>query len=296
MTSPREEAEQVSESQDEATITFKTFLEEYPIGASQSVSDYFSTDSHDRYWRSKPQLRLYCRGDECQGYRRFDGKWENGGLISASEVAQIHRDFLVYTCRDCTVTQKTFCLLSGIADADGGGRVMKIGEIPELHIDLPAYLPTLLGEEYKYFIKGLKAEKQALGIGAFTYYRRVVETQKGRIFQKMAEVAKRLNMPQDMIDNLVSASNENQFAKAMDKVKDYIPEAFKLRGQNPMRILYAVISDGIHGKDDDACLEIAHSVRIVIQDMSQRMKDALRDDAEANIALTNLMKRHSGQL
>jgi|GEM_PF-6223240 len=75
-------------------------------------------------------------------------------------------------------------------DNEGNGVALKVGEIPELHIDLPSALPGLLGVDYKFFIKGLNCEKQGFGIGAFAYYRRVVENQKGRFILQIAKVAK----------------------------------------------------------------------------------------------------------
>jgi hypothetical protein len=280
-----------TEERPQPTVTFARFLEEFPANSGQEVLDFYVLEEDGSFWRKHPQLRLWCR--VCQGHRRFDGGWREGGRIY--DWKKPIRDFLVYKCRDCDEAEKTFCLLAIVSGENGVGLVRKLGEHPELHIDVPTYLRTLLGDEYEYFLKGLRAEKQGLGIGAFSYYRRVVENQKGRIFQKMAEVAKRLDMPSDMIENLIAASKEPQFSKALEIVKDYIPNEFKLSGNNPMKTLYAVISDGLHDKDDEACLQIAHSVRVVIQDMSQRMKDALRDDAEAKKAFEDLLKRHSGQ-
>ena len=107
--------------------------------------------------------------------------------------------------------------------------------------------------------------------------------------------AKKLQMEEDVVNRLTAASTEEQFSKAIDNVKDHIPESFKLDGQNPMKIIHSVLSDGIHDKSDGDCLTIAHSVRIVLQDMSQRIKDVLRDDEEARKALANLMKRHAAR-
>lgn len=271
-------------------LPFRRFLEEFSVNTVQKVSEYYRDTGNKYYKKNAPQLRLWCDGADCRGYRRFDGGWDRQSDIGAEDVA---RDFLTYTCRDCGTKTKTFCIMSAAADGDGGGHVIKMGEYPEVHIDIPPYLPTLLGEEYEYFIKGLKSEKRGLGIGAFSYYRRVVENQKGRMFKQMADAATKLRMPKEVVDDLLAAAQESQFANAIDKVKDHFPEPFKIDGHNPMKTLHRVLSDGLHGRTDDECLEIAHSVRIVLQDMSQRIKDALRDDAEARAALSALMKRQA---
>lgn len=272
----------------ESSIPFTKFLEEFPLNSAQKVDGYFEFYGRDNNVRKlAPQLKLWCDGDDCQGYRRFDGEWKNKYDIGTEGVA---RDYLIYRCRDCNIKEKTFCLLSGFAAENGQGHVLKVGEFPDIHIDIPSYLPKLLGDEYPYFIKGLKCEKQGFGIAAFSYYRRVVENQKGRMFASMADAARKLNLADEVISALTAASHEQQFSRAIDDVKHFVPAAFQLNGHNPMKILHSILSDGVHDRTDDECLAMAHDIRIVLQDMSQRIKDALRDDAEARESLSNLMK------
>jgi len=46
---------------------------------------------------------------------------------------------------------------------------------------------TLIGPDREIFLRGRRAENQGLGIGAFAYYRRVVENQKGRIITQIGK-------------------------------------------------------------------------------------------------------------
>ena len=286
---PAEDAEPLIQG---PAITFAEFLENYPTNTLQVVNDFYENIDNRNFKKAVPMLRLWCHGSNCAGYRRFEGRWDGTGYISLEDISN---DFLVYFCRDCGVEKKTFCLISAMFDQTGGGKILKVGEFPDLHIDVPNSLAGLLGDEWPYFVKGLKCEKQGFGIAAFSYYRRVVENQRGRMFGKMAEAARRLEMSDDVLQALIAASTEQQFAKAIDNVKDHIPDLFKLNGQNPMKILHSTLSEGLHNKNDEDCLAIAHNIRIVLQDMAQRIKDALRDDAEAKVALTELMKRHARQ-
>jgi hypothetical protein len=57
-----------------------------------------------------------------------------------------------------------------------------------------------------------------------------------------------------------------------------------------MLLLHKALSVGLHAGDDEQCLEIAHSIRIVLQDLSQRIKDALREERELKKALDSLFK------
>ena len=73
------------------------------------------------------------------------------------------------------------------------GRARKIGEWPAFGARLPLRMKRLVGDDYELFMKGYRSENQGLGIGAFAYYRRVVETQKNRLFDEIIKASERLN-------------------------------------------------------------------------------------------------------
>ena len=52
----------------------------------------------------------------------------------------------------------------------------------------PARVITLIGPDKEYYLKGRRAENQGMGIGAFSYYRRVVENQKNRIIDEVITI------------------------------------------------------------------------------------------------------------
>lgn len=271
------------------SVELRVFLEEYPLNSLQVVEHYYgrNSNSYNPYFKEAPQLRLWCADEQCQGYRRFDGEWRRSSEIGSKDVCY---DFLVYTCRDCGKFKKTYCIVSWAIDEEGRGKIIKVGELPEVHIDLPSFLPTLLGDDYPFFIKGLKSEKRGLGIGAFAYYRRVVENQKGRLFAEIAKVARRLNASPEMIGALDTAAKEKQFSKAIDNVKELFPTSLLIDGHNPMKLLHKALSGGLHEQDDQACLKLAHSIRMVLQDLAIRIKEALREERELKQALSDLLQ------
>jgi UDP-glucose 4-epimerase len=88
----------------------------------------------------------------------------------------------------------------------------------------------MVGADRETFLKGRRCENQGLGIGAFTYYRRVVENQKAHIFDEIIKVAQRIGAPAEMIASLTKAKQEIQFTKAMDCVKPTIPDSLMING------------------------------------------------------------------
>lgn len=75
--------------------------------------------------------------------------------------------------------------------------------------------------------------------------------------------------------------------------KDAIPESLLINGHNPILLLHSALSEGVHAQTDEQCLEIAGSVRIVLGELSERLSQALKDEAELTKALSNLMNNKS---
>jgi hypothetical protein len=140
------------------------------------------------------------------------------------------------------------------------------------------------------FIRGRRAENQGLGIGAFAYYRRVVENQKGRLITEIAKVAKRLGAAEEELARFRAAAEETQFSRAIDTIKSSIPQVLLINTHNPLTLLHSALSEGLHAGTDEECLELATSIRVVLTELAERISQALKDEVELRQALNKLMK------
>ena len=138
-------------------------------------------------------------------------------------------------------------------------------------------------------MKGRRCENQGLGIGAFVYYRRVVENQKNAILDEIIRVSEKIGAPADMLERLRKAKDEIQFSKALASVKDALPQALLINGHNPLAMLHSALSGGLHEKTDERCLELAHDIRVLLVELAERIGQALKDEAELNTAVSRLM-------
>ncbi len=136
--------------------------------------------------------------------------------------------------------------------------------------------------------------KPALGIGAFVYYRRVVEGQKNRILDEIIKVSRELNTPADSLAKLEAAKNESRFTQALNDVKDSVPQSLLINGHNPLLLLHSALSDGLHERTDEHCLEVATSVCVVLAELAERLSQALKNEAELSRALAKLMGAGNG--
>jgi hypothetical protein len=171
----------------------------------------------------------------------------------------------------------------------------KLGEYPPFGPPIPARVISLIGPDRDLFLKGRRAELRGLGIGAFVYYRRVLEQQKGRIIQEVRKVAEILAVPAPVLQRFDEALAEDQFTTAVEKIKDAIPESLRINGQNPLILLHDPLSEGIHRKTDEECLDLAKSIRVVLTELAERISAVLKDDKELKEAVNRLQKRNVKQ-
>jgi hypothetical protein len=93
-----------------------------------------------------------------------------------------------------------------------------------------------------------------------------------------------------VIVSLEAAKSENQFTKSISMVKEAIPQALLINGHNPLTLLHKALSDGLHDRSDERCLQLAHDIRVVLADPSERISQSLKGEAELNTAVSKLMK------
>lgn len=132
-----------------------------------------------------------------------------------------------------------------------------------------------------------------MGIAAFAYYRRVIESRKDAIFDELLRVSKGIAAGADVIAGLEAAKKQVQFSSAVEAVKDAIPPALLISGHNPLTLLHSALSEGLHARTDEECLASATDLRIVMTEFVERMAQALKDDAELKSAVSRLLNRRT---
>jgi hypothetical protein len=274
------------------SIKFSEFLESKPPGARFKISDLMTIERYRSggtvWYLNNPRLHLHCQSDECSGLRYFrfeEGKREvgdNGEL----------QTFLTYRCSNCRRTTKMFALFVAAGAKNAlPGECYKYGEMPPFGPITPPRLLKMLEHNRDLFMRGRRCESQGLGIGAFVYYRRVVEDQRASIIGEIIRVAKLINAPATTIEVLEIARTETQFSKSLELIKDAIPESLRIQGHNPMTLLHDNLSTGLHAKTDAECLEIAQAIRIILAELAERLTSALKDEAELTRALGKLLSK-----
>lgn len=264
-------------------ISWQEFLEVNPPGKSARIND-FSRNAGGSTIANLPLILLYCDNAACLGERWFAPQ-ERVYVGTAVKHA-----FLEYLCRNCSTTAKVFAVTLAADGDTGAGAAVKHGEIPPFGPPLPTRVQRLVQPDRELFLKGRRCETQGLGIGAFAYYRRVVEDNKNRFIDEIKRVADRLGSDPELIAQLDQARAQIQFTKAINLIKAAIPPALLINGANPLTLLHNALSKGVHDLSDDECLELATSIRIVLTEFAERVAQAIKDDVELKQAVARLQK------
>jgi len=271
-------------------VPMSAFLEDVPPGETRQVRPVVYRSNSGTGPTSTlymPELHLHCSNERCNGLRVFRKEGRSSHLVE-DDTTEV---FVKFMCSNCRRNSKTYALAVHWKAGDFQGEVLKYGENPPFGPPTPARLISLIGPARDLFLKGRRSENQGLGIGAFSYYRRVIEGQKNHLLENIASAAERLNAPAAMIERLREVQREAQFSRAIDAVKDAIPESLKIREHNPLTLLHRALSEGLHEGSDEECLERAHTIRLVLTDLAERIAQALKDDRELNQAVGRLTQR-----
>jgi hypothetical protein len=137
---------------------------------------------------------------------------------------------------------------------------MKIGQEPPWEITPDRTLEKVLGSRSVYYKRGLVCESQSYGIGAFAYYRRIIEE---IIDDLLAGVANLIaGKERDVyLEALKKVKKTTITQEKIDLVKDLLPPILRPDGMNPLSTLHSVLSEGLHEQTDERCIELAMAVR-----------------------------------
>ena len=266
----------------------KAFLESKPPNTSERILELLRGQQQSNgsmRWYVRPdapqRLELHCEVDD--DIRRFEGLDEN--RLGAGF------RFLEYVCRDCGEFKKTYSLLTVLKSEDSDkptAEIMKLGEYPPFGAPVSARIQKLLSkDDLELYRKGLRSEAQGLGIGAATYFRRIVDRHWKLLVTKLRDAAEKLGHADLAVFD--KALQETQFSAAVEMLKTAIPDKLLiLSGENPLTLLYSPLSVQLHGLTDEACLQQAADIRTVLKALLENIADVLKGQDELKSAAIRL--------
>ncbi len=145
---------------------------------------------------------------------------------------------------------------------------------------------NFLGDDADFFTNALICESQNYGIGAFSYYRRIVENSIEKILYNIRSFVEREGSSATMIAEIDKALNETIMDKRIKIAKNGIPESLRQNGINPLTTIYDTLSAGIHRFTEEECLKNCEAIRVALCHLIQK----LPQQDEAQKAYINALK------
>lgn len=183
--------------------------------------------------------------------------WDLTHVINTPTHNQAFR--LHYRCTHCERFDRFFFVhVDEKADT-----LTKIGQFPSWEIRSDQLIEQLLGNHAQYFRRGLVCESQSYGIGAFGYYRRIVE----EIIDQLLEQVTGLLSGDDLEKYSTALKKVNETVvtqEKLDLIKDLLPATLRPNNVNPLSVLHSALSEGLHAESDEECLEQAAAVREIL--------------------------------
>jgi hypothetical protein len=262
-------------------MKMKEFFETVPPYQEKEIED-INVVTPGHITGRRPEIYIYC--DKCGGERYFD---TSSAHIYAE---QNSLGEYIFECKNCNSSKKYFTVMGKTITVSDHlkGTLMKIGEFPVFGQPTPSKFITMIGPDKDIFLKGRRCENQGFGIGAYAYYRRVIESQKNRIIDQMLKICRKYDNMDELIEQFGRAKKEIQFSTAVDSIKTALPSSLLIDKHNPLKLLHTALSKGIHEMSDDECLERANSIRVVLTELCNRMNELLKDDKELRSAINSL--------
>ena len=270
-------------------VNLAKLLEDGPLHSPRAVQRLFSQPQFG-HLAFPEAIHVHCDDPKCDGVRRHVKR----------ESSEFNLDdnffhFVSYRCANCTTSIKVFALKAQRkAQHVVPGICTKIYQEPPFGNPIPKRLFHIVGEANReYFLQARRAIARGLGIGAYAYYRRIVENTKFDLVGSVLEIARATNAADAQIALLQKAQSETRFSKAIEMLRDVsaIPAVLLIDGHNPLAFLHDLLSEGIHQLDDLECLARAQESEVILCEIADRMQVALTERKAVKAAITSIVNR-----
>lgn len=138
----------------------------------------------------------------------------------------------------------------------------KIAVFPEPKIKIEKYIQKYFDRETNnWYYKGIKSYNEGFGIGSYAYFRRIIEKELIKIFQEISL----LPDADSKLNKLISEYKEkNQISTLYNDSFHLLPKSLQLLGENPLKLLYSLTSQGLHNLTEENCLENSDKIHKIL--------------------------------
>jgi hypothetical protein len=191
----------------------------------------------------------------------------------------------LFKCYGCSSSKYTFFIEVDTKK----GRIRKIGQNPPWPINLDKDIERFLkDDDSEYFRRALVCESQNYGIGAYCYYRRVVENSIGKILKNIRSLLERQDSSSEKIEIIDRALKGTVMDERIKIAKDALPNNLMPNSINPLAIIYDTLSRGIHKLPEEECLKNSQNLRVALSHLIKTLSQQNEEQTAFLQAIKNL--------
>lgn len=272
--------------QDGIRTSLSSFLADFPLYKGLEIFDiYVGLDERDISFNS------YCEIDKeittfiinNSDPKSFKSELKQSGkFLSINATYNYHfTNHCSSVCQKCQKFQRQFLIYGETLRPKGNELkfiIRKVGQYPAQEINpdklFSNFLTPLDIELYKKAKMNLNYNH---GIGAFAYFRRIVENEIKNVANKLIENNQDAKVKLEVA--LERYLKDHQMKKLIASLTPFLPKNVFVNGQNPLLKLYAAISEGLHKLSEDECHQRSVNIEtllrhVIIELRNQQSRDA----------------------
>ena len=192
----------------------------------------------------------------------------------------------LFQCHTCASSEYAFLIEVDIEKSE----LQKIGQSSSWYsIYDDKIINKFLKKDATFFKNALKCQSHGYGIGAFSYYRRVLENSIEKILKSIRSVLESEGSLEG-VKKINEALEKSSMEDKIDIAKDEIPISLTPGGKNPLKIIYHCLSIGIHNLSEDECLDNSEHIRVALSYLIKTLSQRNEEQKTYTEALNNLDK------
>ena len=250
-----------------ADDTIRQFLESAPIHVAQ---EYLRPriNRGDVFINQIDYPCLVC--DQVRPFKSLHSRGAHG--VQAVATGVIHYEFLCFGCSDSSIMFSVHHLFQ-----DSSVLLTKYGEYPRKALSRDKSLQKFFRDDKEYYEKAVSCLANSYGIGAFSYFRRIIENNIFKLLELLAQDISISGDSPDLLEKIDQLKTTSPMSEKIELANREVPEYLIPSGVNPLGRIYKVLSEGIHSLSDEECLDralgIEACIKYLVGELSTRKKN-----------------------
>lgn len=258
-----EEMAQAFQGYTEIKGQLKTFLEQKPLYSK------LKANLPRQFYNAEPDV-LFLQCTVCGEERPFR---DNRARGSGAGMSALDRNIsgvysFHYQCTGCT--KGTFrCWVEANYEE---GWIRKVGQLPMWVPTISKEIKEELGDDAELYQKALRNMAEGYGIGACSYFRRLVEKYINPLLQLLHDMKKEQGAEPEDLSAIQETIRAKDFTAKTRFAADIAPASLMVQGHNPLKEIHERLSVGLHNIDEETANQYAMVIRSGLEFTIKRLR------------------------